>query len=685
MNKTITAVASAVSQGIQAEIEGCLEMAKLRIGSREVAREYVNTHIRSMPVLIQGEHTFRFKDSRGQVKFKTQAKNDTVWCVVLQLVIESQYTIGSNLAAGLREWATESQILSKPWDEKASERVANGFIRAMQSVGILDEAKTEVEYFGEGVTPMLAMAYKVSGDFLQNVYAPIERALMDKARMQCKPLFHQPEDWTGLKDGIGKVANMRLVNSMYAKTPPKPVLNAVNKLQRVLFVVTDCIADAAQDLFDNGAFITEKEIGMKRVLSEIIQYRGQQVHFPITLDWRGRMYYRGGELSPQGSDICKAAFQFATPELLGERGLDAICIHLANCLGYDKLSMNDRLAAVRSHLDAGDFDSIECYYDVEELFPKSDTAQALVAILDLKRILNDIESGVQPRDCWSALVCHQDGTCNGLQHMAAITSNRQTAEAVNCVHSTEDDAPLDIYGMVAEFAASSVIGDAADLMLKYGRSMAKNPVMVTGYGAGEQTVIRGVREFLLENHEDTSCAKEIGKAYMAAINTHANAVSSLTNAIKSRMEFALDHGGQSRFKWTTADGFVCDMEYHDDEHKHVRAGNFQAIDKTDETTVVDEIKTVGAMAPNFIHSIDATHLRMVVNACDWDLVTVHDSIGSRPCNFFDTNVIIRQQFVEVHQYDAMDNLCKNITGARAPRFRGDYNVTEALCATYIFS
>ncbi len=95
------------------------------------------------------------------------------------------------------------------------------------------------------------------------------------------------------------------------------------------------------------------------------------------------------------------------------------------------------------------------------------------------------------------------------------------------------------------------------------------------------------------------------------------------------------------------------------------------------------------MAPNLVHSIDSTHLRMVVNACDFELVTVHDSIGSHPCDFFATAQAIREQFVEVHKFDVMSELCQSI-GVRTPRFEekrreSGYKAEEALQSTYIFS
>ena len=80
---------------------------------------------------------------------------------------------------------------------------------------------------------------------------------------------------------------------------------------------------------------------------------------------------------------------------------------------------------------------------------------------------------------------------------------------------------------------------------------------------------------------------------------------------------------------------------------------------------------------------------MVVNACNFDLVTVHDSIGSHPSDFFATATAVREQFVAVHSYDVLADLTSSlnvdpINFINKRRSTG-YNASEALNSTYIFS
>lgn len=70
------------------------------------------------------------------------------------------------------------------------------------------------------------------------------------------------------------------------------------------------------------------------------------------------------------------------------------------------------------------------------------------------------------------------------------------------------------------------------------------------------------------------------------------------------------------------------------------------------TGELDVNKQASAMAPNFIHSMDATALRMTLNACAavgiTDFAAVHDSYGTHAENYAEMNRILREQFVKMY-------------------------------------
>ena len=674
----LTSVQKALNtpSNINTEVQAQLEAARDQIGTYQAAQALTNRFITLVPRLVKEKEVYvSFTGERGDKLEVAKDLNDIMWLITLQSTLESGTATTSGLVSLIKQWAQNEMKVS--WSDDSLVPICKRFVNEMVNQGILAFKLKAREIAGQ-----IRKVHVLTESMETEIQDTVD-VLREAASMKCIPLRNQPTDWTDANNGIGEGARIKLIRGGNQQTIAQPVLDAVNKLQAVKFTVAQSMLDAARLMLDNQAEydVTVEDL---RVYQEIRKYAKGGVHFPVTMDKRGRMYYRGGLITPQGTDFCKAAFQFAESKPLGERGLEAIAIHTANVCGMDKISINDRISWVQSNIDSGTFEAINDFEDVIQAFPKADTFQATVAILEINRI---IALGKNAAEVESNLVCHQDGTCNGLQHMAAITGSRTTAESVNCVASTADDAPSDIYGIIAQAAAEMATGEALKLLQKYGRSMAKNPVMIVGYGAGEDTVKQNTVSFLKKHGEDTTLGDEIGELYMAAIADKAAAVKSFTSAITSRMEDAIT-AGLVTTEWVTADGFVASITYTDIEEHRVRAGNWNCI-KQHSTSQLNTVKTRGAMAPNLIHSVDATHLRMVINACDFDLVTVHDSIGSHACDFFETATAIREQFVEVHKYDTVSDLTQSMgvepINFIAKRRANSYDASEALQSTYIFS
>ncbi len=674
----LNAVQSALNtpSSLDLEIAGQLELARERIGTQQAAQKLVNQMIGLVPRLVLDKDVnVSFTGDRDELITVSKDLNDIMWLIALQSTLQNGTATTSGLVSLFAAWALAE--MKAVWSSESITPIAKRFIKEMINQNVLS-SKMEARELTTGIRKVYvlspATALEVS-DMVDELRASVP--------MQCKPLTNQPTNWIDNNTGIHADAKISLITGSKQKTVAPAVLSAVNKLQAVSFVVSPAIQDAADILLDN---LSEYGVNEEdaRIYRAVAKLASDECHFPITMDKRGRMYYRGGLVTPQGTDFCKAAFQFKDAVALGETGFDAIAIHTANVCGMDKETMDDRISWTMANIDSGTFAAITDFEDVMQTFPNADTFQATVAILEINRIL---ALDTDPALVTSTLVCHQDGTCNGLQHMAAITGSRETAESVNCVASTWSDTPSDIYGVIATVAAEMAAGDVSALIAKYGRDMAKNPVMIVGYGAGEDTVIANTAKFISKKGENVELAETVGKAYMAALEVKAAAVKSFTSAITRRMDMAMQAGLTSA-QWTTADGFVCDIEYTSIEDSRIRAGAFNAV-KAGAVGRLDEVKTRGAMAPNLIHSVDATHLRMVVNNVDHELVTVHDSIGSHAGNFFKTASAIRTQFVAVHEYDILTELCTSMDvkpiNFVAKRRAGGYNASEALNSTYIFS
>lgn len=409
-----------------------------------------------------------------------------------------------------------------------------------------------------------------------------------------------------------------------------------------------------------------------------------ELYFTITLDYRGREYYRGGLLSPQGDDFCKSAFKFANAPALGKDGLTGLAIHYANVYGKDKLSLNDRVKWAHNEGLALAQRVVTGHYPSEADKP----FQTIVAASEWARIHRLVELGADVEDIKSGVVCHTDGTCNGSQHGAALTGHRATAEAVNCTKSNWDQIPSDVYGLANDSLHPLLEGypalqEVSEIM---GRSLMKKPVMVTGYGAGIKAVVAGMDESikdckyisdeLYEAARLELLGEDINEIVTAALAEHIGAVMQLT----AELQRAVKPVAGNIIKWKTADGFIATQavraKTEDDGKTYI--GDI----RTD--TAINESNQLKAISPNFVHSIDATHLRTTVLNAPFDMVTVHDSYGSAPSNFLTMNSIIRTSFVQVHSYDWIGKFNK-ANGTDAEIIKGDYNAAEVEQSAYFFS
>lgn len=112
--------------------------------------------------------------------------------------------------------------------------------------------------------------------------------------------------------------------------------------------------------------------------------------------------------------------------------------------------------------------------------------------------------------------------------------------------------------------------------------------------------------------------------------------------------------------WTTPLGLPIVQPYR-------RAGKKQIatllqtifIEDPDASRPVNAMKQSTAFPPNFIHSLDATHMLMSAVACHkkgMAFASVHDSYWTHACDVDAMNEVIRDQFIELHSQPIMENL-----------------------------
>jgi len=140
---------------------------------------------------------------------------------------------------------------------------------------------------------------------------------------------------------------------------------------------------------------------------------------------------------------------------LGPKGLKWLKIHIANLYGFDKAAFEDRVKWVDEHVDQIRETAANPLGGSRWWLTAGDPWQFLAASMDL---VAAYESG-DPEAYESSLPVHQDGTCNGLQHYAALGGDITGAAQVNLVAG---EKPSDVYSHVGKMVEEVIEKDVLE-------------------------------------------------------------------------------------------------------------------------------------------------------------------------------------------------------------------------------
>lgn len=431
-----------------------------------------------------------------------------------------------------------------------------------------------------------------------------------------------------------------------------------------------------------------------------------------------------------GDDLSRGLLKFAESKPLGERGLRWLKIHLANLYGYDKASFDERVQWVMDRLD--DIrDSADHPLDGRGWWKRADDPwQCLATCMELKNAL----ARPDPEAFESCLPVHQDGTCNGLQHYAALGGDAQGAAQVNLAAA---DRPSDVYTHVGNMVQKMVAADAekgvkeAQLLLdKITRKVVKQTVMTTVYGVTFIGAREQIERQLKERGDipEESCwdasaylAKQVlfcigdlfsgAKAIQNWLNISARLVARSIPAERlqqatcelkstkrntgpkkkavttSKSTLRMGKELMTSVIWTTPLGLPVVQPYRKAKRKQIMT-SLQTIFISDPAShsEVNSIKQASAFPPNFIHSLDATHMMLTAIECRNQGITfasVHDSYWTHACDIDDMSGIIRDTFIALHSSDVLqkvqEEFLERYRGYKVPlHFLTSGNLSKAL-------
>lgn len=465
------------------------------------------------------------------------------------------------------------------------------------------------------------------------------------------------------------------------------------------------------------------------------------IYFVYTLDSRSRVYCRASQFGPQSGDLQKALVRFHKAEPLGEHGRYWLAVQGANTWGEDKLRLDDRVAFIN--------DMEETIRDIaadpltfREWANADEPWQFLAWAMEWNRLLEWEDKGRPAAEFMSQIPVAQDGSCSGIQHYSAMLRDRRGGEAVNL---TKLEEPQDIYGKVAEVVnhkMDEIIAGRLKIEVKskgeelpdahvrricegwkstgVDRSLCKKPVMTLPYGSTLLTCRDSVQDHLstLESEESARAraanrqenkvhpfgSADMPTADAIAVSTKLiwESIGEVVVAAREAMKFIQQVAGQVSkanmpLRWQTPTGFIVEQAIYATESKRVKthllgSARFNVLSETDD---IDANKMRLSAAPNYVHSMDASHLILSVmgfkDAGMDSIAVIHDSFGTHAGKTEQLREVLRAQLVQLYMHDWLtyfkedaEELIKEEIELEVP-FIGTLDLLEILEAEYAFA
>lgn len=435
----------------------------------------------------------------------------------------------------------------------------------------------------------------------------------------------------------------------------------------------------------------------------------REVYFPYSIDYRGRIYSQAmSGLNPQGSDLSKGLLKLARGRKIETtEGVKWYIVNLANLIGYDKLTIPAKVEKVKSleeqlRMIATDPIEYAFWHDWDK------PIQGLAACIEYVRWLDNPDMKVHVH-------VQLDGRCNGVQHLTALSKDGNIAPHVGLV-------PTEKGGDIYQFVCNGVSKEI-DRVLRAGeshdnyqfakewkssglinRKLTKKPVMTRSYAATLFGIKEGVKETILDNKKEEHftdlipASNYMGQLIWETMDKElygAMAVMEWFKAVAKSIGKV-----QKPLTWSTPSGMSCyyaprQMKSKSYNIVHNRKQTaYRVLQATDN---IDGKKLTSSIAPNIIHSFDASHLVLTTNMCYYngirDFAFVHDSFGTHPDDAQLLLEITKFTFVETYKVDYLIELetefKQNYPSAEIPPVSsyvsyGDYSVEQLKDSDYFF-
>lgn len=454
--------------------------------------------------------------------------------------------------------------------------------------------------------------------------------------------------------------------------PPKPVDIADNKEARHSY------NRQAAAVYNLQAQEFKKSCRTRMTMEAVQRFKGKDKFFiPWSFDYRGRAYPIPAFLTPQDTDFGKSLLSFAEPAYMTPEAEDWLAFQVATTYGLDKATMQERLDWVKNNTHLISCVASDPILHIHDWEAADEPWQFLSACDEYYHCVLKCDRH------FTSLPVATDATCSGLQILAGLAKDKNTASLVNVLPS---DKPQDAYAVVARTAAPFCPNSIRNYM---DRKVVKRVVMTVPYNAKPFSNRGYIKDALLEKgiEIDKDDLTKTVEAVRNAMDEVVPGPMAVMSWIEEEVAKAIDMG-KTELTWSTPSGFVVTQKLMKKELIQLELqllGRCKLTVATQDSDKVDKQHHKNATAPNLIHSLDASLLHFSALAFNAPIALIHDSVLCRATDMSALSAIVRETYMYLFaEHDYLQDFANQIGAESNPPIIGDLEPSSVIDSTYFF-
>jgi DNA-directed RNA polymerase len=475
------------------------------------------------------------------------------------------------------------------------------------------------------------------------------------------------EELDRLERAVGKFLPI-----IHHELPPKPVDIEENEESRHTY------RRACAEVHNLQAQEFRKSCRTRMTMEAVARFKERdRFYIPWSFDYRGRAYPIPAFLTPQDTDFGKSLLTFADGSYMTPEAEDWLAFQVATTYGLDKAPMAERLEWVKNNTHLISCVASDPISHIHEWEAADEPWQFLAACDEYYHCVLKCD-----RHFTRAMIA-TDATCSGLQILAGLARDRNTAKLVNVLPS---DRPQDAYKVVAQTATPYVPKSIQPYM---DRKTVKRVVMTVPYNAKPFSNRGYIKDALKEKGVEID-KDDLTKTVVAVRNAMDEVVPgpmAVMAWIESEVAKAIDRG-KTELSWVTPSGFVVTQKLMKKQTVQVELqlmGRCKLTVAVDDSDKVDKQHHKNATAPNLIHSLDASLLHFSALRFDAPIALIHDSVLCRATDMSSLSAIVRETYMHLFaEHDYLRDFADQIEAETDPPIIGDLQPESVIESTYFF-